>query len=112
MSNKTHIVMNKEVKGVVKSIREYSNPPSSFHVEVGSHIKVSWDMKTPLKFHTTTNLPNYGCEVFDVEKLPKFGKKFIKRKGIKPILVNRRERGLTSSGSSGECHGNVALLVR
>ena len=36
--------MNKEVKDTVKGLRAYANPKSSFNVQKGKHIKISWDM--------------------------------------------------------------------
>ena len=36
--------MHKEEKDTVKGLREYADPKSSFNVEHGKHLKVTWDM--------------------------------------------------------------------
>jgi hypothetical protein len=36
--------MRKEVKTVLKGLQEYADPKSSFKVQKGNHLKVSWDM--------------------------------------------------------------------
>ena len=36
--------MHKEVKDTVKGLRAYANPKSSFNVQKGKHIKISWEM--------------------------------------------------------------------
>ena len=36
--------MHREVKDTVKGLREYADPKSSFNVEHGKHLKISWDM--------------------------------------------------------------------
>ena len=38
------IAMNKEVRNVVKSLRGFANPKSSFNVVYGKHLKVRWNM--------------------------------------------------------------------
>ena len=58
----------------------------------------------------------YGCDVVEYEELTTFfGQKFIddlKKFGVSEILrLNRRKKGLTSSGSELQCHMNVLSLV-
>ena len=36
--------MHKEVKSVLKGLRQYADPPSSFSMVQRNHIRVSWDM--------------------------------------------------------------------
>ena len=37
--------MHKEVKDVLKGLREYADPPSSFTMVQNNHLKLSWEMK-------------------------------------------------------------------
>ena len=36
--------MCKEVKNVLKGLRQYADPPSSFDIRCRKHFRVSWDM--------------------------------------------------------------------
>jgi hypothetical protein len=36
--------MRKEVKTVLRGLRQYADPPSSFSIVQRNHIRVSWDM--------------------------------------------------------------------
>ena len=66
------------------------------------------------KFHSIpiVNNETYGCEVSN-DFLSTNQKKILEKIGLGNIIsVKRRYKGLTSSGTCGECHSNVRKLVK
>ena len=38
------VLVHKEVRDVMKGLQVYADPQSSFKVEHGKHLKITWDM--------------------------------------------------------------------